>query len=245
MRGTWTKAAAIGLLAAGAAMPPTAAQAGPRANYRQAFSTPVPGASAGTDTQIVYKNPADPKAKPIPVRREVFTFPKGTGFDNSVVPECDASDLEVQLEGVAACPPASRTGGGRGDTSMTGFPGAGDTQLQVDGFNYASGTLLIGQPKGFPLRFPTRAVRRGRVITVNVPRTPGGPPDGESALHRVHNVFGARSRGRRAYTRTPRSCPSSGVWTFSARFTFADGAVEHDVYRMPCHRSRPHRKLSS
>jgi hypothetical protein len=50
----------------------------------------------------------------------------------------------------------------------------------------------------------------------------------------VHNVFAPRSRGRRAYTRTPRVCPASGVWTFRARLTFADGAVEHDVYRMRC-----------
>jgi hypothetical protein len=38
------------------------------------------------------------------------------------------------------------------------------------------------------IRFVTRARRGGHVVTVEVPRTPGGPPDGESALRRVHNL---------------------------------------------------------
>jgi hypothetical protein len=40
--------------------------------------------------------------------------------------------------------------------------------------------------------------------------------------------------------RTPRKCPKSRHWTFRAKFTFADGAVERDVSRMRC--KRPARK---
>lgn len=58
--------AILSLLAAGVgAALPVAAQAGPRADYKQTFSTPVAGASAGTDTQILFKHPDDPDAKPI------------------------------------------------------------------------------------------------------------------------------------------------------------------------------------
>ena len=73
-------------------------------------------------------------------------------------------------------------------------------------------------------------------MTVDVPSSPGGPPDGESAVRRVHNVFPARSAGGRALVRTPRRCPNSGHWTFRGRFTFADGAVERDVTGMRCKR---------
>ena len=227
------------LVAGIAAMLPATARAGPRADYRQAFTTPVPDASTGTDTRILYNNPSDPAAKPIPVRREVFTFPKGTSFDSSVVPDCTASDLELELLGRSACPAESWIGGGRGDTVMSGFPGAGETAIDLDGFDYDAGARLIGGPHPFGPRTATRAVRRGRVITVEVPRSPGGPPDGETALRRIHNVFGARSAGGRAYTRTPTVCPPSGSWTFSADFTFADGVVEHDAYNMPCRRRSP------
>jgi hypothetical protein len=210
------------------------ALAGERAEYSQMFTTPVPGASTGTDTRIVYKHPEDPNAKPIPVRREVFTFPKGTRFDGSVVPDCTASDLELQLFGPDACPPESQVGRGDGGTFMTGFPGAGETPMQLDMFDAGSAFVIVGQGEGVPLRMTSRARREGRVITVDAPHMPGGPPDGESALRRVHNVFDARSLGNRAYVRTPRVCPRSGVWRFQVRFTWADGVSTDHVDRMPC-----------
>jgi hypothetical protein len=224
--------------AAAAALAPSA-HAGARADYKQMFTTPAPGTSTGTDTQILYKNPSDPNGKPIPVRREVFTFPAGTTYDESVVPDCTASDVELMLVGKSACPADSWMGGGQGDTSMSGFQGAGDTALDVDGWDDAGDMVLFGRDHASGIGFVTRARRVGQVITVDVPRSPGGPPDGESALHRVHNVFAARSLGARAYTRTPRKCPRSGAWTFRAQLTFADGVVEHDVYRMPCMRHAP------
>ena len=222
------------LVAVVAALLPAAALAGPRADYKQKFTTPIPGASTGSDTQILYKHPGDPSAKPIPVRQEVFTFPEGTRFDNAVVPACTASELELQLLGEMACPPESRIGGGDEGTFMTGFPGQGESPMEIDVFNDGAAFLVLGGAKDIPLRFATRARRNGRVITVDAPRTPGGPPDGESAIRRVHNVFAPRSLGSRAYIRTPSVCPASGVWTFKARFTFADGAVEHDIHRQPC-----------
>src|SRR4051794_26917218 len=227
----------LALAAGAAAAMPGAAQAGARANYVQMFTTPVPGASTGSDTRILYKHPDDPRAKPIPVRQERFTFPAGTRFDNSVAPYCEASELELDVQGESACPPETRVGGGLG-TTMAGFPGSGETPMNVDGFNYDSGILILGGSKDYHVRFATRARRTGRVVTVDVPRTPGGPPEGESAIRRVHNVFPPRSVGARAYQRTPAVCPPSGAWAFRAKFTFADGVVEHDVYRMPCRRDR-------
>lgn len=215
------------------ALPAAAAHAGPRVDYRQVFTTSAPGTSTGVETQLLYKNPDDPDAKPIPVREEQFTFPEGTTFDNAVVPPCDASDLEVMLLEDAACPPESKTGGGTG-TTMSGFPGEDETPLTVDGWEDGSGTLLLAGYKEYHLREATRARRDGRVVTIEVPRTPGGPPDGETAIRSAHNIFGARSLGDRAYIRTPPTCSADGVWTFTARFTFADGTIEHDSHDMPC-----------
>jgi hypothetical protein len=201
------------------------------------FTTGAPGAPTGTDTQLLYKNPNDPNAKPIPVRKEVFTFPAGTTYDESVVPDCTASDLEIMVMGKSACPPDSWMGGGQGDTSMAGFDNS-EQALDVDGWDDAGVLVLLGGSHDLPIRFVTRAQRVGQVVTVNVPQTPGGPPDGESALRKVHNVFAARSLGDRAYMRTPRTCPPNGAWTFKGNFTFSDGAVENDVYQMPCQRPK-------
>jgi hypothetical protein len=228
--------AIFAVAAATAALAAPTAHAGPRADYQQMFTTSTPGAPTGTDTQILYKHPDDPDAKPIPVRREVFTFPAGTTYDESVVPDCNASDAELMLFGKDACPEDSWLGGSLGDTSMTGFPGAGETAIDVDGWDDAGDLLIFGRDHDLGIGFVTRAKRQGQVVTVEVPRSPGGPPDGENALRFIHHVFAARSLGTRAYMRTPPTCPKSGVWTFTAQFTFADGAVEDDVYRMPCTR---------
>jgi hypothetical protein len=228
---------AIAITAAVAAALPAVAQAGPRFDYRQQFTTDRPGASTGIDTEILYKHPNDPDAKPIPVRQEVFTFPVGTRFDESVVPDCTVSDLELRLIGPSACPEETWVGGGNDNTSMTGFPGSGETPILADAFEYGGGRFrVVGQAEQLPLRFIAQGRREGRTNTVDIPQTPGGPPDGENALRRIHNVFPPRSAGRRAYLRTPRRCPKSGVWTFKARLTFADGGVERNVYRMPCRR---------
>src|SRR4051794_26386106 len=210
------------------------ADAGVRADYVQAFTTPVPGAPTGSDTRILYKHPSDPNAKPIPVRREVFTFPEGTTYDEGVVPDCTASDLQLMVFGPSACPPETWMGEGRGDTSMAGFDDS-EQLLDVNGWDDGGVMVLLGGSHDIkPLRFVTRIHRDGQVVTVDVPRTPGGPPDGESALRYVHNVFAPRTLGSRAYMRTPPTCPANGAWTFKAQFTFADGAVERDAYRMPC-----------
>jgi hypothetical protein len=214
---------------------PASAQAGTRADYQQKFTTALPGTSTGTDTRIVYKHPDDPEAKPIPVRREVFTFPKGTRFDGSVVPDCTASDLELQVSGPAACPAESQVGSGHDGTFMTGFPGSGETPMDLDMFDAQRGFIVVGSPSDNPmLRQVGRATREGRVVTVNAPRMPGGPPEGESALRRIHNVFDARSAGDRAYVRTPRTCPRSGSWKFKLRLVWADGVKTKHVDRMPC-----------
>jgi hypothetical protein len=234
------------VVAAGATVTlPAAAHAGPRGDYTQVFTTPVPGRSTGIDTRILYKHPDNPDAKPIPVRQEIFTFPRGMRVDDSIVPDCTVPDLQLQLQGESACPPETWIVGGHGNTSMSGFPGAGETAITVNGFDYGDGRFrVLGGAEQFRLKFVAHGRREGRTSTVEIPRTPGGPPDGESALRRIHNLVPARSLGRRAYIRTPPTCPSSRVWTFRVRMTFADGAVERKVHRMPCRR-KPRRRTGS
>jgi hypothetical protein len=228
----------LGLLVAGAvAGLPATALADPRVDYKQTFSTAVPGASAGAATKLLYKHPDDADAKPIAVRREVFIFPRGTRWGDAAVPDCTASEQELETMGETACPANTRLGAGRG-TFMIGFPAAGETAMEFDIFDSTGTTFLVlGGPKdGPPLREATRGRRRGRVVTVDVPRPLGGAPDGESVLRRVHQIIEPHLLGGRAAMRTPRVCPASGVWTFRARFIFADGVVERKVHRMRCRR---------
>lgn len=156
-----------------------------------------------------------------------------------MVPDCTVSDEQLRAEGPSACPPESLVGQGHDNKSMTGFPGAGETPFSAHAFDYGDGRFrVLGQAEGFPLRFVAHGRRVGRTTTVEIPQTPGGPPDGQNALRRIRNIFPARQVGGRAYVRTPTKCPSSGYWTFKARLTFADGGVERNAHRMPCKRKR-------
>ena len=229
---------ALAAIAVGLSLMPAAAtaQGGSRQAYKQFFSSPEPGASAGITSQILYRHPDDPDRKPIAVRREVFTFPAGTGFDPAVVPYCTASDDEVEEKGEAACPSGSRVLAGDG-TVMSGFPLAGETPTEVDGYENGTGLTLLATVPMFGLRVVTRGVRVGRTITVDIPRSPiGGPPDGESPLRHVDNVGIPRALGGRAYVRTPEVCPAEGHWTFQGQFTYADGVTQRATHLMRCNR---------
>src|SRR4051812_32885494 len=232
-----TRWAIAAIIATGAVAAP-GASAGRRVDYKQMFTTSTPRKSTGIDVHLLYKNPNDPKGKPIRVRREEFTFPAGTTYDETVVPDCTASDAEILLFGMSACPAASHIGWSQGDTSMSGF-GAGEDPIDVDFWDDAGVLVLWGRSHQFPaIGSVSRGHQKGQTMTVDIPSSPGGPPDGESAVRRVHHVFPARSAGRRAWVRTPRKCPKRGRWTFRAKFTFADGAVESDVSRTPCRKHR-------
>ena len=233
-----TKSAVTATIATLALAP--GAHAGVRVDYKQAFSTPVPGQSTGVDTQLLYKNPSDPNAKPIPVRKEIFTFPEGTVFDGAAVPDCDAPDIELQLMGDAACPPESRVVYSENDTSMAGFDNS-EQALTVNGYdggpNGPDSARVIGTPTDVPvIHGIAHVTNNGQVVTVDVPVSPGGPPDGQSALRRVHNITPPLEAGGHAYIRTPPTCTDSGVWHFQAQFVFDDGASEQDAYDMPCQR---------
>src|SRR3954468_13492747 len=169
------------------------ASARPRVDYKQMFTTQVAGRSTGTDVRLLYKNPNDPKGKPIRVRREEFTLPAGTTYDQTVVPDCTASDAEILLFGTSACPAASHIGSSQGATSMSGF-GTGEDPIDLDFWDDGGVLVLWGRSHQFPaIGAVARGHQKGQTMTVDVPRSPGGPPDGESAVRRVHNVFPARS----------------------------------------------------
>ncbi len=88
---------------------------------------------------------------------------------------------------------------------------------------------------------------RGGSVDVNL-KIPGGVALTKFEAH-VPRHFRKYKGKRRAYLRTPSTCPPSGVWTTKAIFTYRDGstqqfAVEHTLQaglaRQPC-LSRAHR----
>jgi hypothetical protein len=222
--------AAATLLATGTA----GATTGTRADFSLGFSTKSRSAPTALVLQIVYKAPGgDPNAKPSPIRKVVIRAPSGTRFHTAAVARCDASDDELRAEGTGACPSGSRIGAGK-LAADTGFgppidPVEGDLTL----FNGGGEVIEVVTAPGTDRVLGTDRLKiTGSTLTGHPPTTPGGPPDGETAVRRIDFTIERKT----GYVTTPRTCPRSRRWVATGTFGFKDGAEETLRSRTACKR---------
>jgi hypothetical protein len=237
------------LLALAAAAPAAAVAvpvSGPRETVDNQLTTTRQNAPAGFHYTGRYHAAGDPNGDPPYMRRMVSYNPHGRRFDTSVPERCTASDLELALRGMDACPPGSRLGGGTAEGKFMDFP---PNRLDVDFVNNTGEQIII-------LRSPVFAtVARGRIhpdgsVEFASPtcfpalQPPGCPVDNALQLGSDITVppLTRSSNGvRRSYLTTPRYCPRSGYWRTPIRFWWADGSVDTVVTRQRCRR-QPTRK---
>jgi hypothetical protein len=218
-------AASLGLPAAVSAAAPA-----PRAVLELGFAAREPGAVTALNLVVGYRG-ADPAGKPSPIRGGFIEAPAGTRFGGgAAIPACTASDADLRASGRAACPSASRLGGGS-LTAITGFGSPFDpVQAKITVFKTSSGFLeLVQQPESDATLGLDRPTVEGSRITIHPPTTPGGPPDGETAVRDIRFVIAANG-----FVITPPACPADGTWRSNARFTFADGHVATAQATTPC-----------
>lgn len=223
---------------AGAALAAAATREDSRQDFSARLSSRVPGTSTGIGLTVVYHNPDDPSAKPPPVARTTLKLPAGSRIDTSVPGRCTATDAQLQTQGPAACPAASRIGDGSVDVA-TGLGPPATAPVAI--FNTRGGLILLARVAA--AQIVTRGVVRGRFITISIPPTPGGPPDNRSALNRAQMRLlpvvrrpapGARGRPH-AYLTTPRVCPRSRHWVIGAGFRYGvDGHGQTRTSLSPC-----------
>jgi hypothetical protein len=209
--------AAIGACAAGGTT-------GERSDFELGFSTPVPGEQAALTLHVVYKAANDPDAKPSPIRKVVVAAPAGTRFDTGGVPACTASDEQLMAEGSSACPPESRVGTGT-LVAITGFgPPVDPAMADLTLFNSGSEVIEVVTASGTDRTLGIDRLRiDGSTLTGEPPTTPGGPPDGETAVRQIDFTID-RATG---FVTTPPTCDSAARrWTSTGTFGFADGAEE-------------------
>jgi hypothetical protein len=225
-----------GLLVAAAALafaaPPALGGSRPRADFAMDFSAKRPNHATAIHLKILYKG-RDPQGKPSPIKKIVLRAPRGTRFDSHALPRCKASDQELLAGGDDACPPASRLGSGT-LTAMTGFPGPAATVVtHVTIYNTATGNVELVKEASSGKPVATDRFRiEGRTWTAHPPDTPGGPPDGKTAVRRIDFTYAPKAR----WAITPRGCPASGRWRSSGAFTYADGVTAHVPDATPCRR---------
>lgn len=220
------------------------AQAADRQVYEAELTSQQAGSPTGLRQRIRYVNPDDPEAKPPAVAEVIFRLPAGAGIDTTVPGQCQATELEFQLQGQAACPPDSRVGSGSlsADTGVqTGvYPRVVETAVTF--FNNRDELILFAESTntpGPPIRVASRIEIQDRSFISRVPPLPGAPPpDPFLALREVFNhlepIEAGDGAGRAAYLRAPDTCPADGHWTITATFTYRDGVSQAEESRTPC-----------
>lgn len=233
---------AVAIVLAASAPDPAGAQS--RQTYEAQLTSDRPGAPTGFTQTIGYRNPQNAGMKPFAVAEILFSLPEGATIDTSVPPQCDANEVQLQLQGADACPPATAVGAGSLslDFGAAAPPLPRVVENDVTFFNNEDELILFsestntGEP---PVRNASRVEVDGRTFTSRVPPLPAAPPpDPFAAVKDVVNRLDVVTRGAggatRAYITTPPTCPASGRWTITARFTYRDGVVETAESGTPC-----------
>jgi hypothetical protein len=230
--------AALLTCAAAAAAQPVS---GPRETVDNRLTTTRPNSPTGFTYRATYHAAGDPKGRPPYMRKMISYAPPGLRYDTSVPARCTASDLELAARGAAACPAASRVGGGTTDGLwLDRFA----STLKVDVFNNAGQQIFVVASPG------EASVSRGTIqpdgsvefaSPTCYPVTDPCPFD--NALHLGSSItvppYTRRIGGRlRSYYTTPPRCPTSSSWKVPIRFWWSDGAVDTVVVKQPCRRPR-------
>jgi hypothetical protein len=212
----------------------------PAADFGLAFSSQLPSSSTGVALHILFKDPADPDAKPSPQRKIVIALPAGARIDGSAVPACTATDAELMARGPAACPAGSQVGDGTLTLTTGGGPLFDPFVDDVKLFNGGNELVEIFNKQG---NDTTTAIGRRtytdpQTLTETPAPQPGGPPNGESAVRLIEYRLDPHGSSNRPFIRTPPACPTTETWISNLTFTTADGATNAARASTAC-RTRP------
>jgi hypothetical protein len=196
------------------------------------FSSATPGSPTGLDVIAKWSDPGGVNGVPKAVTKMEFVGNPGTRFDTSALPRCRASDEDIANLSVRACPRSSKIGTVKGQgLIVTGNPFNTVATL----FNARRQIIVIVRlvDDGRLITYFRDDVRGG-TVDVNL-NSPGGVALTSFEAH-VPRHYRKRGRKRRAYLTTPSTCPPSGFWTTTIKFTYRDGSSQQFAATTPCKR---------
>jgi hypothetical protein len=232
---------ALGALASALATSVLATQAGaatPPADFSLDFNTRAPGKAADISMHIFYRdpeNPDDSQSRPPALTRVMIRAPRGTVFDGSAVPACEATDVELRLLGKSACPAESVVGDGFGSVMTTIGPPTDPYVLDATLIN--AGDAII-EMFSFPGTTITPAVDPARFEAPNkmVLEPPVVPGITEREFDFTY--YGSPEAAKTPFITTPPRCPPSGMWRSKLSYTVTTGDTYSVSSTTPCRRPR-------
>lgn len=158
----------------------------------------------------------------------VIAFPEGTIFDTSVLPQCKATALQVTQTNGSACSSKTEIASGLAQAIVGGVPENDPLSFDITGYNAKNAILMFIHNEAVPgLNMTIKGTIKGRKLTAILPTLPF-----DTALTRfdldtksyTKTLKVHKRKLKKMYTRTPASCPKSGMWTSKAAFTYATRA---------------------
>jgi hypothetical protein len=232
-------ASACSALGAGAAAAEPAT--GPHETVDQSYTTSQPGAATGLGFNATYHAAGDPQSPPPAMRKMVFYPPAGFRFDTGVPGQCTATDVQLELQGPAACPADSRLGDGTVEGIFL-VPFAHSFVFDhfthhIDIVNNADEQVILVQSEGW-------TVARGKMQpdgslefanTTCFPAPPaGGCADDYLIQLGTNSLIPVYTNAKGSYATTPPTCPATGYWETTVRFWWVDDTTDSVVSHQPC-----------
>jgi hypothetical protein len=192
------------------------------------YSSKVPGSPSGFDSLATFSDPGEPSGKPKELIKIKVGFHPGTRIDTTALPRCRASDRDVRLFGLRACPASTRLG-------IVHAVGVISTGLHFNPVGHLFNArraiiVVVTVDDRYITSFRDDLTRD--TLTVNF-RIPPGISLVRFEPH-IPRHFLKRQGKRRAYLRTPPSCPATGAWTTTVVFFYRDGSNQELTAATPC-----------
>jgi hypothetical protein len=196
------------------------------------YSAKTPSTSSGLDALATWSDPAEPSGKPKEIQKIEVLFNPGSRLDTSALPACKASDEDVQIRAVRACPANTKLGEVRGQGVYAGSTAPFNTFATL--FNAHRQIIVVvtlDNPNGRLLTNFRDDVGKSS-ITVNLKVGHGI----SLVRFQAHVPAHSRKKGgrRRAFFTTPRTCPPGGAWTTTVNFSYRDGSTDQHTAASPC-----------
>jgi hypothetical protein len=194
------------------------------------YSSKIPDSPSGFDSYATFSDPGEPGGKPKELIRIKVGFHPGTRIDTAALPRCKASDRNVRLFGLRACPASTSLG----IVHAVGVISTGQRLNPVGHlFNARRAIIVVVTVDGRYITSFRDDLTRD-TLTVNF-RIPPGISLIRFKPH-IPRHFRKRAGKRRAYLRTPPSCPATGAWTTTVVFSYRDGSAQELSAATPCRR---------
>jgi hypothetical protein len=209
--------------------------------YSQGFvnksgkATKAKNASAGTKFEVssIDEDNTAQNQQPKPARQVNVTFPAGSKLDYRAAPVCKTLDESAENP----CPRNTIVGKGTADARLPN-PGTAPIVSDVTAYNRKNGLFLYVVPRqAGQAPVVLRPTIDGRTLKTKLDPLcvastnqngqcvqNDGSPGFEVTLTRFDLTTKPRKRGRRAFVRTPKTCPRAG-WKFTGFFRYSDGST--------------------